>query len=224
MQLQPLPAACRFFPCSTSHSGAAIALESHCAVRFVPKEGTAMDMSFARARAASRAKVRRLASDEGFPGQTLLHIDTDGLTMQSAGGAPASIRLRPSGSRGAVSVAQDCRGCPMSATDLLEALPDLLVVLHRDGTLVGCHGGRGVGALKPATDSVGKPVEVSWPESVAGLARQLTRHALAGRRAAESAFEHDGHPYEMRISAHSANTVLCVIRTVLQDPVQGAPE
>jgi len=38
-----------------------------------------MDMSFARARAASRARVRRLASDEGFPGQTLLHIDTDGL-------------------------------------------------------------------------------------------------------------------------------------------------
>ena len=112
----------------------------------------------------------------------------------------------------------------MSATDLLEALPDLLVVLHRDGTLVGCHGGRGVGALKPATDSVGKPVEVSWPESVAGLARQLTRDALAGRRAAESVFEHDGHPYEMRISAHSANTVLCVIRTVLQDPVQEAPE
>lgn len=38
-----------------------------------------MDMSFARARAASRARVRRLASDEGFPGQTLLHLDTDGL-------------------------------------------------------------------------------------------------------------------------------------------------
>jgi len=35
-----------------------------------------MDMSFARARAASRARVRRLASDESHARQALLQIDT----------------------------------------------------------------------------------------------------------------------------------------------------
>jgi EAL domain-containing protein (putative c-di-GMP-specific phosphodiesterase class I)/GGDEF domain-containing protein len=112
----------------------------------------------------------------------------------------------------------------MSATDLLEALPDLIVLLHSDGTLVRCHGGRGVAALKPAANGIGKPVELSWPESVASLAKQLARDVFASRTAAESAFEHGGHRYEMRISIHGANTVLCMIRTVLRDPTQEAPE
>jgi EAL domain-containing protein (putative c-di-GMP-specific phosphodiesterase class I)/GGDEF domain-containing protein len=112
----------------------------------------------------------------------------------------------------------------MSGTDLLEALPDLVVLLHRDGTLVRCHGGRGVAALKPAGDDLGKLVEVSWPESVASLARQLTHNAFANRTAAESTFEHGGHRYEMRICIYGANTVLCVIRTALKDPTQEAPE
>src|SRR6185437_7385285 len=60
MYLRGLPAACRFFPCSTSHSGAAIALESGAVLRFVPKEWNVMDLSFARARAATRARVRLL--------------------------------------------------------------------------------------------------------------------------------------------------------------------
>jgi EAL domain-containing protein (putative c-di-GMP-specific phosphodiesterase class I)/GGDEF domain-containing protein len=112
----------------------------------------------------------------------------------------------------------------MSATDLLEALPDLIVLLHRDGTLISCHGGRGVAALKPRAEGVGKPVEVSWPEAVASLARQLTHEAFASRTAAESAFEQGGHRYEMRIRLHAPNTALCVIRTVLRDPIQDAPE
>jgi hypothetical protein len=38
-----------------------------------------MDMSLARARAASRSRLHRLASDESFPGQALVQIDTQGL-------------------------------------------------------------------------------------------------------------------------------------------------
>src|SRR6185437_6103974 len=105
----------------------------------------------------------------------------------------------------------DCRGCPMSGTNLLEALPDLIVLLHRDGTLVRCHGGRGVAALQPAADGVGKPVEVSWPESVASLAKRLAAEVFASRKTAESAFEHGDHRYDMRMSIYGADTLLCVI-------------
>ena len=38
-----------------------------------------MDISFARVRATRRARVRSLASQESFPGQALLQIDTQGL-------------------------------------------------------------------------------------------------------------------------------------------------
>ena len=112
----------------------------------------------------------------------------------------------------------------MSVTDLLDALPDLILLLHRDGTLVSCHGGRGLGALKPAAQGIGQPMEVSWPEAIASLARQLTRDAFTSRTAAESAFEHGGHRYEMRISLHGTDTALCVIRTLLKDTLPDAPE
>ena len=112
----------------------------------------------------------------------------------------------------------------MSATNLLDALPDLVVLLHRDGTLVGSHGGRSLSALKPSPDDAGKPVAATWPEPVASLARQLTRDALSGRTTMESAFKHDGRHYEMRVSIQGADTVICVIRTVLGDAGQEAAE
>jgi hypothetical protein len=59
-----------------------------------------MDMSLARARAASRTRVRRLASAASFPGQALLQIVIVPVVMQSAGGATASITLRSSGIQG----------------------------------------------------------------------------------------------------------------------------
>ncbi len=112
----------------------------------------------------------------------------------------------------------------MSATNLLEALPDLVVLLHRDGTLIGSHGGRSLGALRPSPEGAGKPVEASWPAPVASLARQLTHDAFSSRTATESAFKHAGRPYEMRVSIHATDTVVCVIRTVLEDAGQEAPE
>jgi EAL domain-containing protein (putative c-di-GMP-specific phosphodiesterase class I)/GGDEF domain-containing protein len=108
----------------------------------------------------------------------------------------------------------------MSATNLLEALPDLLVLLQRDGTLLRFHGGRGVSALKPAAECAGKPVEAAWPQAVATLARQLAREAFAGRKATQAAFNHHGQVYEMRVSIHGADTVVCAIRTMLAEAGQ----
>ncbi len=111
----------------------------------------------------------------------------------------------------------------MSATNLLEALPDLVVLLHRDGTLVGSHGGRSLYALRPSPEGAGKPVEAFWPAPVASLARQLTRDAFSSCTATGSAFKHDGRPYEMRVSIHATDTVVCTIRTVLNDAALEAP-
>src|SRR6185437_3774528 len=112
----------------------------------------------------------------------------------------------------------------MSAINLLEALPDLVVLLHTDGTLVGSYGGRSLSALQLSADSAGKPVEEAWPEAVASLARQLTRDAFTRRAATQSAFKHDGRRYEMRVSIQGAETVICVVRAVLGDAGQDAPE
>ena len=67
----------------------------------------------------------------------------------------------------------------MATKDLLEALPDLILLLHQDGMVLGSYGGRGVPELKPATDPVGKGLEVAWPTPIAELIRRLTRDAIA---------------------------------------------
>ena len=44
---------------------------------------------------------------------------------------------------------------------ILPALPDLILLLQRDGTVLGSYGGRGAPELKPATDPVGNTSEFS---------------------------------------------------------------
>src|SRR5215475_1160234 len=112
----------------------------------------------------------------------------------------------------------------MSRNNLLEALPDLIVLLHSDGTVHKSYGGRGVTELKPAGDSAGKPIDAVWPAPVASLARQLTAAAIAGRTMTESDFEHAGHRYDMRVSVQSSDAVTCVIRAVLDGKALESPE
>jgi EAL domain-containing protein (putative c-di-GMP-specific phosphodiesterase class I)/GGDEF domain-containing protein len=103
----------------------------------------------------------------------------------------------------------------VSRNNLLEALPDLIVLLQSDGTVFKSYGGRGVSELKPAGDFAGKAIDALWPAPVASLARQLAAQAMAGRKTTESDFEHAGHRYDMRISVHGSDMVTCVIRAVL---------
>ena len=108
----------------------------------------------------------------------------------------------------------------MSSTNLLEALPDLIVLLHRDGAILRVYGGRGVAALKPAADAVGKSIETVWPESAARLAKELVRDALARRASAEATFEEDGHCFEMRVSVQALDVAICVVRPALSGHAQ----
>ena len=52
------------------------------------------------------------------------------------------------------------------AEPLLDALPDLIVLARREGTVIACAGGGGVGRLKPA-DPDGQRLESLWPAPVA---------------------------------------------------------
>ncbi|MDB6091887.1 MAG: hypothetical protein JWN85_4671 [Gammaproteobacteria bacterium] len=103
----------------------------------------------------------------------------------------------------------------MPADVLLEGLPDLVVLLRRDGTIVAHSGGHGVADLKPAGDATGKRIEAVWPESMAGLVKQLTRKAIALRTTTESRFQDRGRDYEARVSAQGPDRVICVIRAGL---------
>jgi len=100
------------------------------------------------------------------------------------------------------------------AEPLIETLPDLIVLVRREGTVMACDGGGDVGRLKPP-EPVGHPLEAAFPAAVAKLLKQLIRKVLATRAPAEARFEDEGRRFEVRVSAQGPERAICVIRPAL---------
>jgi len=104
----------------------------------------------------------------------------------------------------------------MRSPELFDALPDLLLLVRRDGTPVAHAGGRGVaelGTLAPGTGVL----EPAWSASTAALVRQLARKAIADRAPVESQFREREKQYEIRVSPQGPDRAICVIRPSLRD-------
>lgn len=103
---------------------------------------------------------------------------------------------------------------------LIEALPDLVVLVRRDGILLTYAGGQGLPSLKPEAQSIGENCDTVWPQPVADVIKRLTLKAIGIRAAAEARFHHLGEDLEARVSAQGPDRALCVIRRVFA----GAPD
>jgi EAL domain-containing protein (putative c-di-GMP-specific phosphodiesterase class I)/GGDEF domain-containing protein len=95
---------------------------------------------------------------------------------------------------------------------LIEGLPDLVVLVRRDGVVLQCGGGHGVPDLRPSQDCTGQRLEAVWSRPVAALLKQLMRRAIAVRATTEARFEDGGCAYEARASAHGPERAICVVR------------
>src|SRR5580692_292560 len=100
------------------------------------------------------------------------------------------------------------------ADSLLEALPDLIVLVQREGTVLACGGGAAMGRLQSA-DTAGQRLEDIWPPAVAKLLKQLIRKAISSRAPAEARFEDEGGSFEVRVTAQGPERAICVIRPTL---------
>ncbi|MGB6306975.1 MAG: EAL domain-containing protein [Steroidobacteraceae bacterium] len=98
---------------------------------------------------------------------------------------------------------------------LIDALPDLVMLIRRDGVLLAHTGGCAVAALKPGTDAAGKRLKSVWPEPLAGALMQLARRAIAQRTTLEAPLKCADLGYEARVSAQGPDRVICVIRAAL---------
>ncbi|HTL93832.1 MAG TPA: GGDEF domain-containing protein [Steroidobacteraceae bacterium] len=101
-----------------------------------------------------------------------------------------------------------------AAEVLVEALPDLALLIGRDGVVLAQGGGRDTAALRPQADPVGKPLEASWPAPVAALLKQLARKAIAQRTTAEARFYRDRTEFAAQAVARGPDRAVCVIRAV----------
>jgi EAL domain-containing protein (putative c-di-GMP-specific phosphodiesterase class I)/GGDEF domain-containing protein len=100
----------------------------------------------------------------------------------------------------------------MSTESLAEILPDLAVLVRRDGVLLEHIGGRGLANLGPTTGSVGKRLDLVWPDQVAALVTRLTRRAIANRGAIDAQFRDGGVDYQVRVTPQGPDRAICVIR------------
>ncbi len=112
----------------------------------------------------------------------------------------------------------------MSADALIEGLPDLVVLLRRDGLVLECGGGHGVPGLRCRASPAGKRLEDLWPPAVAEFLKRLMRRSLALRATAQAHFEHGGATYEARASAQGPERTLCMIRLTSADPREDSLE
>jgi EAL domain-containing protein (putative c-di-GMP-specific phosphodiesterase class I)/GGDEF domain-containing protein len=104
---------------------------------------------------------------------------------------------------------------------LIDALPDLVMLMRRDGVILSHMGGRAVTAIKPPANAAGKRLSLVWPEPLAGMIMQLARRAIAQRTTLELPFKNADLSYEARVSAQGPDRVMCVIRAELPG---GAPD
>lgn len=97
---------------------------------------------------------------------------------------------------------------------LIEAVPDLVAFVSRDGTILDHLGGRRLGSPGAAGALTGSRLEAVWSESLAKLARQMIRGVFATREAAEAQFREGQHTLEIRVRPHDRRRALLLIRDV----------
>lgn len=104
---------------------------------------------------------------------------------------------------------------PNAADTLLQALPELLLLLRRDGCILAHSTGGSLADLKPEGDFAGRRITEVWDEALAGLLLRLVRKAITQRAAVDAVFEGAGRPFEVRVSACGPDRAMCVIRAAL---------
>ncbi len=98
-----------------------------------------------------------------------------------------------------------------SSDSLIDALPDLIVQLRRDGSVVRYAGGRQLSEFR----------EIQWPSAMSALLRQLTRRAIAARGTSEGVLANEGRRYEIRVTAQSPERAIGVIRGLSDNSADG---
>ena len=110
----------------------------------------------------------------------------------------------------------------MADPDLVHSLPDLVLLVKRDGTLLSHAGGHAVPEL--GNRGAGDAFAPAWSRSTEKLVRQLARKAIADRAAVEARFRQGDKRYEVRMTPQSPERALCVIRPALGDGVDWTGE
>jgi EAL domain-containing protein (putative c-di-GMP-specific phosphodiesterase class I)/GGDEF domain-containing protein len=97
--------------------------------------------------------------------------------------------------------------------DLARSLPDLALIVRRDGVVLSCVGGNAVRGVNAGEEEIpGRSIETLWPESIATHALQTVRRILKTRKSAQQRYQDGDLKLEMRFQVQGFDRVLIVCR------------
>jgi EAL domain-containing protein (putative c-di-GMP-specific phosphodiesterase class I)/GGDEF domain-containing protein len=98
-------------------------------------------------------------------------------------------------------------------SDIARSLPDLALIVRRDGVILSCVGGKAVRGLNAPEDEIpGRAVDALFPESIATHIVQTVRRILKTRKPAQQRYQEGDLALEMRFQVQGFDRVLVVCR------------
>jgi EAL domain-containing protein (putative c-di-GMP-specific phosphodiesterase class I)/GGDEF domain-containing protein len=100
---------------------------------------------------------------------------------------------------------------------IARSLPDLALIVRRDGVILSCVGGNAVRGLNSGDEEIpGRAVTDLWPESISSHVLQTLRRILKTRKPAQQRYQEGTHNLEMRFQVQGFDRVLVVCRDLGQ--------
>jgi EAL domain-containing protein (putative c-di-GMP-specific phosphodiesterase class I)/GGDEF domain-containing protein len=96
---------------------------------------------------------------------------------------------------------------------IARSLPDLALIVRRDGVILSCVGGHAVRGLNaPEEEITGRNINTLWPEQMANHVLQTVRRILKTRKPAQQRYQDGDVKLEMRFQVQGFDRVLVVCR------------
>lgn len=97
---------------------------------------------------------------------------------------------------------------------LIQALPDLTLVVRSDGIIVGNLGGKRLGIASEPGELIGTSLRQIWTEDIANHLNLLVRRTLRTRAPVDRHYDHQGRHIEVRVQPYGVDRVMMVLRDV----------
>ena len=104
-------------------------------------------------------------------------------------------------------------------SDIAKSLPDLALIVRRDGVILSCVGGNAVRGVNAGEEEIpGRTLDTLWPSSIATHVLQTARRILKTRKSAQQRYQNGDHKLEMRFQVQGFDRVLIVCRDLGEGP------
>ena len=98
-------------------------------------------------------------------------------------------------------------------SDIAKSLPDLALIVRRDGVILSCVGGNAVRGVRAGEEEIpGRSLDSLWPSSIATHVLQTARRILKTRKSTQQRYQDADLKLEMRFQVQGFDRVLIVCR------------